>query len=74
MLWYNPGVEVWDEHKCEYFQLQVILFVTVSDSQAARNSLGQSKKVRCGYPHCFREIDSQYLRESRKIVYMGHRH
>jgi hypothetical protein len=34
---------------------------------------GQSKKVGYGCPHCFREIDSQYLNESRKIVYMGHR-
>jgi hypothetical protein len=33
LLWYNHGVDVWDEHKHEYFQLQAILFVTVSDSQ-----------------------------------------
>jgi hypothetical protein len=31
------------------------------------------KKVGCGCPHCFRETDSQYLSESQKIVYMGHR-
>jgi hypothetical protein len=30
--WYNDGVQVWDEHKCEYFQLKAILFVTISDS------------------------------------------
>jgi hypothetical protein len=24
VLWNNNGVEVWDENKCEYFQLQVI--------------------------------------------------
>jgi hypothetical protein len=33
----NNGVEAWDEHKHEYFQLQAILFVTVSDSPVARN-------------------------------------
>jgi hypothetical protein len=46
--------------------------VTVSDSPAARNLSGQSKKVVCGCPHCFREIDSQYWSELQKIVYKGH--
>jgi hypothetical protein len=40
VLWYNNGVEVWDEHKREYFRLKAILFVTVSDSPAAHNLLG----------------------------------
>jgi hypothetical protein len=57
-LWYNDGVQVWDEHKHEYFGLKAILFVIVSDSPAARNLSGQSKKLGCGCPHCFREIDS----------------
>jgi hypothetical protein len=73
MLWYNNGVEVWYEHKREYFQLKDILFVTVSDSTTSCILSGQNKKVGCGCPHCFREIDSQYLRESEKIEYMGHR-
>jgi hypothetical protein len=50
------------------------LFITVSDSPVARNLSGQSKKVGCECPHCSKKIDSQYLSESRKIVYMGHRH
>jgi hypothetical protein len=69
-LWYNNGVQVWDEHKREYFGLKAILFVTVSDSPVARNLSGQSKKVGCRYPHYFRETNSQYLSESQKIVYM----
>jgi hypothetical protein len=64
VLWYNHGVEVWFEHKREYFYLQAILLVIVSDSRAARNLLGQSKKVGYACPHYFREIDSQYLSES----------
>jgi hypothetical protein len=40
VLWNNNRVEVWDEHKREYFQLQAILFVTVSDSLATRNLSG----------------------------------
>jgi hypothetical protein len=50
-LWYNYGVQVWDEQKREYFGLKAILFVTVNDSLAAR-------------PHYFRETNSQYLSES----------
>jgi hypothetical protein len=64
VLWNNNGVEVWDEHKREYFKLQAILFVTVSDSPVARNLSGQSKKVGCRCPYCFKETDSQYLSES----------
>jgi hypothetical protein len=48
--------------------------VTVNDSPVTHNLSGQSKKVGCGCPHYFREIDSQYLSESQKTVYMGHRH
>jgi hypothetical protein len=40
VLWNNNGVEVWDEHKREYFQLQTILFTTISDSPVARNLSG----------------------------------
>jgi hypothetical protein len=73
VLWNNNGVDVWDEHKCEYFQLQAILFVTVSDSPVARNLSGQKKKVGCGCPYRFKETNSQYLSESQKTLYMGHR-
>jgi hypothetical protein len=72
-MWYNDRVQVWDEHKCEYFGLKVILFVTVSDSPAACNLSRQSRKVGCRCPHYFRETNSQYLSESQKIVYIGHR-
>jgi hypothetical protein len=73
VMWCNSGVQVWDEHKREYFQLKAILFMTVGDSPAIYNLLGQGKIVGCGYPHYFREIYSQYLSESRKTMYMGHR-
>jgi hypothetical protein len=43
-LSYNDGVQVWDKHKREYFQLKAILFVTVSDSLAACSLSGQRKK------------------------------
>jgi hypothetical protein len=65
-------VQVWDEHKREYFQVKSILFVIDSNYLVTCNMSGQSKKVGCGCPHCYRETDSQYLSESLKIVYMGH--
>jgi hypothetical protein len=37
VLCYNDGVQVWDEHKREYFDLKAILFVTISDSPMAHN-------------------------------------
>jgi hypothetical protein len=70
-LWYNDGVQVWEEHKREYFGLKAILFMTISDSPAAHNLSGQSNKVGCGCPHCFRETYSQYLSESQKTMCMG---
>jgi hypothetical protein len=57
-LWYNNGVQVWDQYKHEYFGLNAILFVTVSDSLATHNLSRQRMKVGCRCPHCFRETDS----------------
>jgi hypothetical protein len=48
----------------EYFHLKVILFVIVSDSPAACNLSGQSKKICYRCPHYFSETDSQYLSET----------
>jgi hypothetical protein len=39
-LWYNDRVQVWDEHKREYFGHRAILFVTITDSPAAHNLSG----------------------------------
>jgi hypothetical protein len=69
VLWYNNGVQVWDEHKHEYFQFKVILFVTVSDSPVARNLWGHTKKVGCGCPYCFRETDSVFERVMKNSVH-----
>jgi hypothetical protein len=73
VLWYNNGLQVWDEHKCYYFQLKAILFVSVSDSLVRHNLSGQNKKVGYECPHYFGETNSQYLSESQNIVYMGYR-
>jgi hypothetical protein len=56
--YFKPVVDGLKELWQEYFGLKAILFVTVSDSLAARNLSGQSKKVGYGCLHCFRETDS----------------
>jgi hypothetical protein len=43
-LWYNNGVQIWDEHRREYFGLKAILFVTVSDSPVARTCEDRARK------------------------------
>jgi hypothetical protein len=63
VLFYNDGVQVWDEHMREYFKLNVILFMIVSNSLVARNLSRQSKKIGCECRHCFRETDCHYYRE-----------
>jgi hypothetical protein len=55
------------------FSSKSFYFVTVSDSPVTHNLSGQSKKVGCGCPHCFRETDSSYLSEPRKTLYKGYR-
>jgi hypothetical protein len=70
VLWYNDGVQVWDEHTCKYFQLKPILFVIVSDSLVACNLSGQNKKVGCGCPHCFIETDSVFERDKNNSVHI----
>jgi hypothetical protein len=68
-LWYNDGVQLWDEHKHEYFGLKATFFVTVSDSPVAHNLSRHSKKVGCGCPHCFREADSVFERVMKNSVH-----
>jgi hypothetical protein len=63
-------VQVWDEHKREYFGLKAILFMTVSDFLAARNLSRQSKKVGCGCPHCFRKTDSIFEGATKNSVHV----
>jgi hypothetical protein len=69
LVWYNDGVQVWDEHKREHFQLKAILLVTVSDSPMAHNLSGQSKKVGFECLHYFRETDSVFERVTKNSVH-----
>ena len=73
LLWKPEGVCVWDEYKQENFDLRALLFVTINDWPALSNLSGQSNKGYQACTHCLDETDSLYLKNSRKVVYMGHR-
>ena len=73
LLWKREGVRVWDEYKQETFDLRALLFVTINDWPALSNLSGQSNKGYQACTHCLDETDSLYLKNSRKVVYMGHR-
>ena len=73
LLWKNEGVRVWDEYKQENFDLQTLLFVTINDWPALSNLSSQSNKGYQACTHCLDETDNFYLKNCRKVVYMGHR-
>jgi hypothetical protein len=72
ILW-NDGVQVWDAYKRENFTLRAMLFVTIQDWPALGNLSGQTVKGYCACVHCLDETESLWLKNSRKMVYLGHR-
>ncbi|XP_035842109.1 uncharacterized protein LOC118488833 [Helianthus annuus] len=71
-LW-NPGVNVYDSYKKEYFDLRAMIFCTISDFPAYGNLSGYSTKGRLACPICEDDTSSIWLSNCRKTVYMGHR-
>ena len=73
LLWKDEGVRVWDEYKQENFNLRALLFVTINDWPALSNLSGHSNQGYKACSHCLDETECLYLKNSRKLVYMGHR-
>ena len=73
LLWKPEGVHVLDEYKQENFDLRALLFITMNDWPSRSNLSGLSNKGYQACTHCLDETDSLYLKNSRKVVYMGHR-
>ena len=63
---------MWDEYKQKNFDLRALFFVTINDWPALSNLYGQSNKEYQAYTHCLDETDRFYLKNCRKVVYMGH--
>jgi hypothetical protein len=73
LLWNKPGVRVWDEYKQEHFDLRALLFVTINDWPALSNLSGQSNKGYNACTHCFEDCKGIFLKNCRKVVYLGYR-
>ena len=71
-LWMN-GVATYDVDRKESFQLHAAIMWTINDFPAYGDISGWSTKGYHACPCCNENKDSQYLRGSRKICYMGHR-
>ena len=53
--------------------MRALLFVTINDWPALSNLSRQSDKRYQACTHCLEETDSLYLKNCRKVMYMGHR-
>ena len=61
------------EYKHENFDLRALLFIAINDWPALSNLSGQSNKRYQACTHYLEKTDSLYLKNCKKVVYMGHR-
>ncbi|XP_026452340.1 uncharacterized protein LOC113352780 [Papaver somniferum] len=71
-LW-EIGVETFDAHSKEVFQLHAALLWTINDFPAYGNLSGWSTHGYLAYVVCNKDTHSMWLKSGRKICYMGHR-
>lgn len=72
LLW-TKGVKVFDAYGNEFFNLRALLLCTITDFPAYGDLSGHSVHGKEACPICGDDVDSEYLKFSRKQVYMGHR-
>ena len=72
LLWKKEGVRVWDEYKQDNFDLQALVFVTIKHWPTLSNLSGQSNKGYQSCTHCLPETNSLYMKNCRKVKYLGH--
>jgi hypothetical protein len=66
-------VKVWDKYKKEHFYLRALLFVTITDLPGLGCLSGQVTKGYKGCVVCIKETDGKWMKNSNKMVYVGHR-
>ncbi|XP_050225594.2 uncharacterized protein LOC126675059 [Mercurialis annua] len=71
-LW-EEGIETYDAHNEENFNLRASILWTISDFPAYAYLSGWSTKGHMACPCCHKETASCYLKGARKVCYMGHR-
>ena len=73
MEMWTSKVKVWDEYKKEHFYLKALLFITISDLLGLGCLSGQVTKGYKGCVVCMEDTDAKWMKNSKKMVYMGHR-
>lgn len=71
-LW-EPGAQVWDAYEEKYFDLIALLFRMIQDYPVYGYQSCQCVHGYNGCVKCAKDTTSEYLKGSRKIMYMGHR-
>lgn len=72
LLW-EEGVRVFDSFKNEYFILRATLLCTITDFPAYGDLSGHTVHGKEACPLCGDDIESEYMKHSRKHVFLGHR-
>ncbi|CAM8926030.1 unnamed protein product [Rhodiola kirilowii] len=72
LLW-NEGVRTFDASRQEYFNMRAMLMCTINDFPAYGNLSGYSIKGYKACPICGEATHSRYLKNCRKMIFMGHR-
>ena len=72
-LRWDEGARTYDAHLSSFFNMKAISMWVIHEFLAYGNMASCTSKGFCACPICGRNIDSMYLKCSRKCVYMGHR-
>ncbi|XP_074300612.1 uncharacterized protein LOC141631904 [Silene latifolia] len=70
LLW-DKGIQVFDAYQNSYFNLKAMLLCTISDFPAYGNLCGHTVHGKEACPLCGEDVDSCYLKFSRKQAYTG---
>ncbi|XP_028053479.1 uncharacterized protein LOC114257860 [Camellia sinensis] len=71
-LWEN-GVDTYDAETNQMFRMHAVLLWTINDFPAYAILSGWSTKGALACPYCNTHTRSRYLKNGRKLCYMGHR-
>ncbi|XP_021741321.1 uncharacterized protein LOC110707602 [Chenopodium quinoa] len=71
-LW-ESGVQTFDAHSKETFNMRAVLMWTISDFPAYANLSGWSTKGAKACPNCHKDTNSEWLKHGHKWCYMCHR-
>jgi hypothetical protein len=71
-LW-DVGMPTYDAYSKQNFQMRAALLWTISDFPGYANLSGWSTKGEFACPICHKDTDSQWLKNSGKHCYLGHR-